>query len=69
MYDKIFAIFGTFMVFFYLGLALFLLTTNRLEIDRALRIIFSIPLFVYAIYRAFVSYEKIRESFFRDDED
>ncbi len=68
MYDKVFAIFGTIMVFFYFGLALFILTTSLLEIDRALRIILSIPLFVYALYRVFVSYEKIRESFFSNDD-
>jgi len=69
MYDKVFAIFGTVMVFFYLGLAVFLLTTDLFEIDRALRIVLSVPLFIYALYRFFVSYEKIRESFFSKDED
>lgn len=69
MYDKVFAIFGTVMVFFYFGLALFLLTTSLFDIDKALRIILAIPLFIYALYRAFVSYEKIKESFFtRDDQ-
>ncbi len=69
MYDKVFAIFGTVMVFFYLGLAIFLLTTDLFEIDRALRIVLSVPLLIYALYRIFVSYEKIRESFFSRDED
>ncbi len=70
MYDKVFAIFGTVMVFFYFGLALFLLTNSIFDIDKALRIILAIPLFIYALYRAFVSYEKIKESFFaRDDQD
>ena len=70
MYDKVFAIFGTVMVFFYFGLALFLVTTSLFDIDKALRIILAIPLFIYALYRAFVSYEKIKESFFgRDDQD
>jgi len=69
MYDKVFAIFGTFMVFFYFGLAVFILTSDLFEIDRALRIVISVPLFIYALYRAFVSYEKIRDSFFSNDED
>ena len=64
MYDRIFAIFGTLMVFFYFGLAIFVLTSDLIAIDKAFRIILSVPLFVYALYRVFVSYEKIRDSFF-----
>ena len=70
LYDKVFAIFGTVMVFFYFGLALFILTTSLFDIDKALRIILAVPLFIYALYRVFVSYEKIKESFFgRNDKD
>lgn len=69
MYDKVFAIFGTVMVLFYFGLAIFIITTDLFEIDRALRIVLSVPLFIYALYRVFVSYEKIRDSFFSKDED
>lgn len=70
MYDKVFAIFGTFMVFFYFGLAVFILISDLFEIDKALRIVISVPLFIYALYRVFISYEKIKESFFgNDDED
>jgi cytochrome c biogenesis protein CcdA len=68
MYDKIFAIFGTMMVFFYFGLAIFLLTTTLFDIDKALRIVLAVPLIVYAVYRVFVSYEKIKESFFSKDD-
>ena len=64
LYEKVFAIFGTVMVFFYFGLALFILTTSLFDIDKALRIILAVPLFIYALYRVFVSYEKIKESFF-----
>jgi len=64
MYDKVFAIFGTVMVFFYFGLAIFVLTTKIFDIDKAMRIILAVPLFIYAIYRVFISYEKIRDSFF-----
>ncbi len=69
MYDKVFAIFGTVMVLFYFGLAVFILTTDLIPIDKALRIVLSVPLFIYALYRFFVSYEKIKESFFSKDED
>ncbi len=68
MYDRIFAIFGTLMVFFYFGLAVFVLTSDLIAIDKAMRIILAVPLFVYATYRVFVSYEKIRDSFFRNDD-
>ena len=64
MYDKVFAIFGTVMVFFYFGLAIFVLTTKIFNIDKAMRIILSVPLFIYANYSVFVSYEKIRDVFF-----
>jgi len=67
MYDKIFAVFGTVMVFFYFGLAVLLLTSSLLNIDKAMRIVLSVPLFIYAVYRVFVSYEKIRDSFFSGD--
>lgn len=69
IYERVFAIFGTVMVFFYLGLAIFILTTDLFEIDKALRIVISTPLFIYAIYRVFTSYEKIKESFFSSDDD
>ncbi len=42
MYDKIFAIFGTVMVFFYFGLAIFILTTDLFDIDKALRIVLAV---------------------------
>jgi hypothetical protein len=67
MYDRIFAIFGTVMVFFYFGLATFVLTTKLFDIDKAMRIVLAVPLYIYAIYRVFVSWEKIRESFFSSD--
>jgi phosphate transport system permease protein len=63
------AIFGTVMVLFYFGLALFILTSDLIPIDKAVRIVLSVPLFIYALYRLFVSYEKIRESFFSKEED
>ena len=70
MYERIFAIFGTLMVFFYFGLAIFVLTSELINLDKAMRIILAVPLFVYALYRVFVSYEKIRDSFFsKDDRD
>jgi len=72
MYDKVFAIFGTFMVFFYFALGGFIIFSPLLSNympNKALRIIFGIPLIVYGIYRMLDSYEKIKKSFFTKDED
>jgi hypothetical protein len=71
MYDKVFAIFGTFMVFFYFALGFFIIFSPLLDnynLTKALRIIFGIPLIIYGIYRMLDSYEKIRKSFFTKDE-
>jgi len=67
--DRVFAIFGATMVFFYLGLGIFIITTPLLNIDKALRIIFGIPLLLYGLFRAFTSYSKIKELFFTKDEE
>lgn len=72
MYDKVFAIFGTFMVFFYFALGFIIIFSHLLDNympNKALRIIFGIPLIVYGIYRMLDSYEKIRKSFFSKDDD
>jgi len=69
LYDKVFAVFGTVMVFFYLGLGAFIIFSPMLDsyMDKALRIVFGIPLIIYDIYRVFVAWEKIRDAFFSDD--
>lgn len=65
LYDKVFAIFGTLMVFFYFGLGYYVIFSPYLDhIDTALRVIIGAPLLVYALYRLFVSYSKIKENFF-----
>jgi hypothetical protein len=72
MYDKVFAIFGTFMVFFYFALGYFIIFSPLLDsynLNQALRIVFGIPLIVYGIYRMLDSYEKIKKSFFSKDDD
>ena len=72
MYDKVFAVFGTFMVFFYFALGSFIIFHPLLDSympNKALRIVFGIPLIVYGIYRMLDSYEKIKRSFFSKDDD
>jgi len=69
-YDQVMAIFGTLMVFFYLGLAYILLfSTTFSYVDIALRTIFAVPFLLYGVYRAFGSYRRIKENFFERDED
>jgi len=49
MYDKVFAVFGTFMVFFYFALGFFIIFHPLLDVympNKALRIVFGIPLIV-----------------------
>jgi hypothetical protein len=70
LYDKVMTIVQTLMIFFYLGLAyIFLFSSLLNHIDIAMRAIFALPLFLYGVYRIFVSYQKIKENFFDEDED
>jgi hypothetical protein len=63
-------IFGTAMVFFYLGLAYILIFSDIFShIDIALRAIFAFPLGLYGLYRAVGSVRKIKENFFDSDEE
>jgi cytochrome c biogenesis protein CcdA len=71
LYNKVFAIFGTVMVFFYFGLGAFIIFSPMLDnyMDKGLRIVFGIPIILYGFYRVLTSYEKIKESFFSNDND
>lgn len=70
LYDQVMTIFGTAMVFFYLGLAYILFfSTIFSHIDIALRAIFAFPLFLYGVYRAVGSFRRIKENFFDSHED
>jgi hypothetical protein len=70
LYDQVMTIFGTAMVFFYLGLAYILVFSTIFGyIDIALRSIFAFPFFLYGAYRAVGSFRKIKENFFERDEE
>ncbi len=70
LYDRFFTIFGTLMIFFYFFLAYFVMFTPGLDhIDKPLRIMMGVPMIVYGLYRITVSYRKIKENFFNEDED
>jgi len=63
-------IFGTAMVFFYLGLAYILLFSTIFSyIDIALRTLFAVPFLLYGVYRAFGSFRRIKENFFEKNKD
>ncbi|HEX2969247.1 MAG TPA: hypothetical protein VHO46_09075 [Bacteroidales bacterium] len=70
--QQVTAIFSTFMVFFYVGIGIFFIWyADRSTIDKAVRVILGSTFLFYGIYRAFRSFEKIREAFFTkyDDSD
>jgi hypothetical protein len=70
VYDQVMTIFGTAMVFFYLGLSYILLFSTMLRyIDITLRTIFAVPFLLYGVYRAVGSYRRIKENFFESEEE
>lgn len=70
LYDNVMTIFGTIMIFFYLGLAYMLIFSNLFSyVDIALRTIFAVPLVLYGVYRAVISYQKIKEILFQTEDD
>lgn len=65
------AMFGIFMVMFYLGVGIFLLFFAKMFIiDRALKVIIGSTFLLYGIYRITVTYKQMTEAFFtKDDEE
>jgi len=62
------ALFSILMVFFYLGVGLYLIFSNNLQyLDRALRVILGATFIFYGLYRAYRAYVKIVEVFFTKD--
>ncbi len=70
LYDKVMTIFGTTMVFFYMGMTYLLVFSPIFAyIDIALRVIFALPLFIYGVYRAVGAFRNIKENFFDSDDE
>lgn len=65
------AMFGIFMVVFYIGIGVFMLfyADRMFVIDKAIRMIMGSTFLFFGIYRIFVSYKQIREAFFTSDND
>jgi hypothetical protein len=65
------AMFGVFMVVFYIGIGIFMLfyAGRMFVIDKAIRVIMGSTFLFFGIYRIFVSYKQIIEAFFTRDDD
>ena len=65
------AIFGVFMVIFYLGAGIFLLffADKIFRIDKAIRGLMGATFLFYGLYRIYVTYKHIVAAFFTDDKD
>jgi len=64
--QQVTAIFGIFMVFFYLGAGIFLIFFFReTSLDRSVLVIFGSVLIFYGLFRAYRTYVSIIELFFK----
>jgi hypothetical protein len=65
------AMFGIFMVVFYIGIGVFMLfyADRMFVIDKAIRMIMGSTFLFFGVYRISVSYKQIREAFFTRDND
>lgn len=68
--QQVTAIFSVFMVFFYLGIGIFLIFySDKILIDKPVRVILGSAFLLYGVYRGLRSYQKIVEAFFTDNKD
>lgn len=70
--QQIYAMFGIFMVMFYLGGGIFFLffADRLLNINKAILGILGGTFLLYGVYRIFVTYKQIMDAFFsKEDED
>jgi hypothetical protein len=70
MLQQFHAMFGIFMVVFYLGVGIFLLFFAKMfRIDQAFKVIIGSTFIFYGLYRTTVTYKQLKEAFFkREDE-
>jgi hypothetical protein len=70
MLQQFHAMFGIFMVVFYLGVSIFLLFFAKMfKIDQALRVIIGLTFILLGIYRITVTYRLIKKAFFKNGGD
>lgn len=65
------AMFGVFMVAFYIGIGFFMLffAEKFFVIDKAIRVIMGSTFLFFGVYRIFVSIQQIRDAFFTRNND
>jgi hypothetical protein len=67
--QQVTTIFSVFMVFFYIGVGIFLIFyMERTIVDKPVRVILGSTFLLYGFFRAFRAYMKIVEVFFKKDE-
>jgi hypothetical protein len=71
MLQQFHAMFGVFMVIFYLFAGIFLLfyADRMFVIDKALRVIIGSTFLIYGLYRVYTTYKLIVKVFFTPDDD
>jgi hypothetical protein len=69
MMNQVSAVFGVFMTVFYIGVGLYVALTNDLMLDKAVRGLFGFTFAFYGVYRGFRTFQKIRDAFFRRDDE
>jgi hypothetical protein len=68
--QQVTTIFSTFMVFFYIGVGVYLIFyTNFSYLDKSVRVIIGSSFIFYGLYRAYRAYVKIVEVFFTKEDD
>jgi cytochrome c biogenesis protein CcdA len=68
--QQVSAVFGILMVFFYLGLGIFMMFFfKNTTLDRSVLVIFGSVLIFYGLYRAYRTYVTIVNLFFKHNED
>ena len=67
--QQVTTIFSVFMVFFYIGVGIFLIFyMERTIVDKPVRVILGSTFLLYGLFRAFRAYMKIVEVFFKEDD-
>lgn len=70
MMNQISAIFGAFMTFFYIGVGLYLIFSDKMDYyDKFLRSFVGGTFTLYGLYRGYRTFVNVRNAFFRKTED
>ena len=65
LYEQVMVIFGGVMIFFYIGLGIFIIISPLFDhIEKFIRIIFGSALCLLGVQRAVRTYQKVKEVFF-----